>query len=174
MYDGTKVKLRPLERKHLSKCVEWLNDPDVTAHLTLSEPVSMEGEQKWFDNLLRDSSSRIYAIETAEGEHIGNVGLEDINLHSRKAELGIFIGEKRFWGKGYGTEAIMLALKIAFESMNLNRVYLRVFIDNKRAQACYEKVGFKREGILRQDEFKNGKYIDCPTYSILAEEYFKK
>ncbi|MBU7025134.1 MAG: GNAT family N-acetyltransferase, partial [Theionarchaea archaeon] len=94
-------------------------------------------------------------------------------LHNRKAELGIFIGEKKYWGKGYGTEAVRLGLKLAFEALNLNKVYLRAFINNKRAQKCYEKAGFKKEGILRQDMFKNGNYIDCIVYSILMEEYFQ-
>ena len=172
MYQGTKVRLRPLERKHLPKCVEWLNDPEVTENLTLSEPVSLEGEQRWYDSQLRDDSSRIYAIETLQGEHIGNIGLHDINTHDRKAELGIFIGEKRLWGKGYGTEAVELALKLAFEGMNLNKVYLRTFMRNERAQKCYEKVGFLKEGILRQDSFKKGEYLDSLVYSVLREEYF--
>lgn len=174
MYQGTKIRLRPLERKHLSKCVEWLNDPEVTENLALSEPVSMEGEQRWFDDLLRDNSTRVYAIETVEGEHIGNVGLHEIDLHNRKTELGIVIGEKSLWGKGYGTEAVLLALKLAFEGMNLNRVYLRTFVNNERAQKCYERAGFVKEGILREDHFKNGEYIDCLVYSVLAEEFFKK
>ena len=173
MYEGTKVRLRSLERKDLPKCVEWLNDPEICETLSISEPISIEGEQRWFDNVQKDDSSKIYCIETLQGEHIGNVGLEDINLHDRKAELGIFIGEKRLWGIGYGTEAVKLALKLAFEGMNLNRVYLRTFISNERASKCYEKAGFVKEGILRQDIFKNGKYVDTLAYSILAEDYFK-
>lgn len=173
MYEGTKVQLKPLERKHLSKCVEWLNDPEVTENLSFSEPISMEGEQRWYENLLRDDSTKVYAIETLSGEHIGNVGLHDINMKDRKAELGIFIGKKSLWGKGYGTEAVSLALKLAFEGLNLNRVHLRTFTGNKRAQKCYEKVGFKKEGVLRQDSFKSGEYVDSVVYSVLAEEHFQ-
>ncbi|MBU7011990.1 MAG: GNAT family N-acetyltransferase [Theionarchaea archaeon] len=173
MYQKERVQLRPLERKHLQKCVEWLNDPEVTEHLSMSEPMSMEGEQRWYENLLRDKSSRVYAIETLEGNHIGNVGFHNLDLHDRKAELGIFVGEKKLWGKGYGTEAILLALKLAFEGLNLNRVYLRTFSENKRAQKCYEKVGFKKEGVLREDSFKSGKYVDSFIYSVLAREYLK-
>jgi UDP-4-amino-4,6-dideoxy-N-acetyl-beta-L-altrosamine N-acetyltransferase len=172
MYEGTRLKLKPLERKHLAQCVTWFNDPEVIEFLTMSEPMSMEKEQKWYENYLKDKSSKVYIIETGKGEHIGNIGLNDIDLHTRKAELGIFIGEKKFWGKGYGTEAVELGLKLAFEGLNLNRVYLKVFQNNKRAQKCYEKAGFKKEGVLRQDEFKNGKYIDCEVYSVLAREYF--
>lgn len=173
MYEGTKVRLRPLERKHLAKCVEWLNDPEVTETLAISEPMSMEEEQKWYENHLRDKSSKIFAIETLKGEHIGNVGLHDIDTHNRKAELGIFVGEKSLWGKGYGTEAVSLALELAFEGLNLNKVYLRAFITNVRAQRCYERAGFVKEGVLRQDNFKKGVYIDSFIYSVLAEEYFK-
>lgn len=174
MYQGTRVRLRPLERRHLSSCVEWLNDPEITEHLSFSEPISMEGEQRWYEDLLRDKSTKVYAVETLQGEHIGNLGLHDIDLHSRKTEFGIFIGKKDLWGKGYGTEAVLLALKLAFEGLNLNKVFLRVFTGNKRAQKCYEKAGFKKEGVLRQDMFKNGKYLDSVIYSVLAEEYFQK
>lgn len=174
MYDGTTVQLRPLERKHLPRCVEWLNDPEVAENLSIYEPVSMEGEQRWYDDLLRDRSSKVFALETREGVHLGNVGFHEIDLHNRKAELGIFIGEKGQWGKGYGEEGVRLALRFAFEGMNLNRVYLRTFASNVRAQKCYEKVGFVKEGALRQEMFKNGTYVDCFVYSILAEEYFKK
>jgi UDP-4-amino-4,6-dideoxy-N-acetyl-beta-L-altrosamine N-acetyltransferase len=173
MYEKTRIQLRPLERKHLTECVEWLNDPDVTKNLSMSEPISMEGEQRWFENLQRDQSSRVYAIETIEGEYIGNLGLHKIDLHNRKAELGILIGKKTLWGKGYGTEAVKLALNLAFEGLNLNRVYLRAFSDNKRAHKCYENAGFIKEGILRQDEFKGGGYVDCLVYSVLAKEYFQ-
>ncbi|MBU7013667.1 MAG: GNAT family N-acetyltransferase [Theionarchaea archaeon] len=173
MYKGTKVSLQSLERKHLQKCVEWLNDPEITETLSMSEPVSMESEQRWYDSYLKDDHSKILAIETVKGEFIGNIGLHNIDLHNRKAELGIFIGDKEYWGKGYGTEAVLLGLKFAFEALNLNKVYLRTFVSNKRAQRCYEKAGFKKEGILRQDMFKNGNYVDCIVYSVLIEEYFR-
>lgn len=172
MYQGTNVRIRPLERRHLAKCVEWLNDSDVTEYLTMSEPLSMEGEQRWYENLLRDKSSKVYTIETVAGEHIGNLGLHSIDFHNRRTEMGVFIGKKSVWGKGYGTEAVLLGLKLAFEGLNLNKVYLKVFVNNKRAQKCYEKAGFKKEGVLRQEEFKNGTYVDCLIYSVLAEEYF--
>lgn len=172
MLEGPRLALKPLERKHLTQCVTWLNDPEVIEFLTISEPMSMEKEQKWYENYLKDKSSKVYVIETKKGKHIGNLGLHDIDLHNRKAEMGIFIGEKNLWGDGYGTEAVKLGLKLAFEGLNLNRVYLKVFIDNKRAQKCYERAGFKKEGMLRQEEFKDGKYIDCIIYSVLAREYF--
>lgn len=173
MYKGTKIQLKPLERKHLAQCVEWLNDPEVTEFLTISEPMGMEGEQRWYDNYLKDDSMKIYALETIDGNHIGNAGLENIDVHSRRAELGIFIGDKKYWGKGYGTEAVLLILDLAFNGLNLNKVYLKAFVTNERAWKCYEKAGFIREGVLREDIFKNGTYADCFIYSVLADEYFK-
>ena len=173
MYQGSKVSLKPLERKHLPKCVEWFNDPEITENLSFFEPIGLEGEQRWYESMLKDTSAKVYSIETTEGEYIGNLGFHDIDLHNRKAELGVFIGEKELWDKGYGTEAITLGLSLAFRGLNLNKVYLRTFSRNKRAHACFEKVHFIREGILRQDLFKDGKYIDCIVYSMLAEDYFR-
>lgn len=174
MYRGTKVQLGPLERKHLSKNVKWLNDPEVTKYLRFFEPIGIEEEQRWYEDLLKDNSRKVYAIRIVDGDYIGNLQLSNIDLHDRKAELGILIGEKNLWGKGYGTEAVELAVRLAFEGLNLNRVYLRTLTSNKRARRCYEKVGFKEEGILRQDGFCKGKYADRVIYSILAEEYFKR
>ena len=174
MYRGTKVQLGPLERKHLSENVKWLNDPEVTKYLRFFEPIDIEGEQRWYEDLLKDNSRKVYAIKIVDGEYIGNLQLSNINLHDRKAELGILIGEKNLWGKGYGTEAVQLALRLAFEGLNLNRVYLKTLTSNKRARRCYEKAGFKEEGILRQDGFCKGRYVDRVMYSILAEEYFKR
>ncbi|MBU7042924.1 MAG: GNAT family N-acetyltransferase [Theionarchaea archaeon] len=172
MYQGSKVALKPLERKHLPKCVEWFNDPDITENLSFFEPIGLEGEQRWYEAMVKDAAVKVYAIETIEGEYIGNVGFHDIDLHNRKAELGIFIGEQTLWDRGLGTETINLALNMAFKGLNLNKVYVKTFSRNKRAQTCFEKVHFIKEGILREDFFKNGEYIDCIVYSILAREYF--
>jgi len=86
--------------------------------------------------------------------------------------FGIHIGEEECRGKGYGTEATQLMLSYAFETLNLNRVELGVYDFNKQAIHVYEKAGFIREGIKRQDKFVNGRYADALIYGILASEYF--
>jgi RimJ/RimL family protein N-acetyltransferase len=102
---------------------------------------------------------------------IGATGLEQIDFRNRHAKFGIFIGAKEEWGKGYGTEATHLVTQHAFLTLNLNRVWLHVVADNERGIRAYERVGFKREGILRQEHFRDGRYLDTMTMAILREEW---
>lgn len=174
MIVGKKVRLRPIERDDLPRFVEWFGDPEVRRHLLMYLPFSLAQEERWFENLLERLERQtdvLLAIETADGVHIGNVGLHSIDWKNRNAEFGIAIGEKAYWGQGYGTDATRTLLTLAFGEMNLHRVFLRVDTDNLRGIRCYEKVGFQREGILRQVGFKGGAYHDQYMMSILESEF---
>ena len=81
--------------------------------------------------------------------------------------MGIFIGDKACWGKGYGPDAIRQLLRYAFEELNLHKVYLTHFGQNERGRRCYEKCGFVQEGVLRDHAFKGGKYHDHPIMSVI-------
>jgi RimJ/RimL family protein N-acetyltransferase len=87
------------------------------------------------------------------------------------AVVGIFIGDKNYWGKGYGTDAMSVLVKFIFEQMNIHKVKLNVFSYNERAIKSYEKCGFKVEGVLRQEIFRDGKYYDEIIMGLLKEEY---
>ncbi|RLC55864.1 MAG: N-acetyltransferase [Chloroflexota bacterium] len=174
MIVGEKVRLRPIERDDLPRYVEWFADPEVRRYLALYLPFSLAQEERWFENLLERLERRedvVLAIETAEGVHIGNVGLHRIDWRNRNAELGIAIGERSYWNQGYGTDAIRTLLGLAFREMNLYRVFLRVDADNVRGIRCYEKAGFRREGVLREAVFKEGAYHDQYIMSILQSEF---
>jgi len=174
MIVGEKVRLRPIERDDLPRFVEWFSDPEVRRHLALYLPFSLAQEERWFENLLgrlERQESVALTIETAEGAHIGNIGLNSINWKDRNAELGISIGEKAYWDQGYGTDAIRTLLGLAFRQMNLHRVFLRVDADNARGIRCYEKAGFRREGTFREVVFKEGTYHDQHVMSILQSEF---
>lgn len=174
MIVGEKVRLRPIERDDLPRYVEWFADPEVRRHLALYLPFSLAQEERWFENLLERLERRedvVLAIETAEGVHIGNVGLHRIGWRNRNAELGIAIGERSYWNQGYGTDAIRTLLGLAFREMNLHRVFLRVDADNARGIRCYEKAGFRREGVLREAVFKEGAYHNQYIMSILQSEF---
>jgi RimJ/RimL family protein N-acetyltransferase len=93
---------------------------------------------------------------------------------NRSAEVGIFIGDKPSWNQGYGREAMRLMLKHAFETLNLNRVYLRVFAENARGIKAYEHAGFQHEGCQRQACYQEGHYQDVLMMSVLRQEWDQK
>jgi RimJ/RimL family protein N-acetyltransferase len=168
---GKMVRLRAIERSDLARCVRWLNDPDVVRYLAAYFPLSMAQEERWFERLVSDENRQVYAIEAEEGAHIGNIGLESLNWKDRSAALGIFIGEREYWARGYGTDAVQTLLRFAFEELNLHRVWLTVHDDNPRAIRCYEKCGFRHEGRDREAWFGNGEYHDELRMGILQFEF---
>lgn len=175
MIYGERVRLRADERGDLPFFVHWLNDPEVSAGLLVNFPLSLDEEEQWYENMLkRPKELRPFAIETRQGDTwklIGNCGYDEIDWRARNGEIGIFIGDKAYWNSGYGTEVMGLLVRHGFETLNLHRVFLRVFSSNPRAIRCYEKAGFVHEGCKRQSEFKNGEYVDELFMSILLSEW---
>ena len=177
IYAG-RIRLRGVERADLPRFHEWLNDPDVREGLLVAMPLSMQDEEKWFDTAVqRPQAEKPLAIEIKDGDGwrlIGDCAFFDFDWTSRCAEFGIMIGDKSVWDQGYGTETVGLLLKHGFESLNLNRIVLRVFDDNPRAIRAYQKSGFTHEGTLRQAAFKNDHYHDLHVMSVLRGEWDQK
>ena len=172
MIQGEKVNLRRLEERDLDKELQWLNDPEV-ARLTqggYSLPITRAQVQEMFKEAIR-GERLFFAIESKDSNLIGDAALHPIDEKNRVGELLITIGEKEYWNKGYGTDAIRLVLKVAFEEVNLQKVELRVFEYNERAIRVYEKCGFKREGVRRRALFRDGRYYDQVLMGILREEF---
>ena len=112
------------------------------------------------------------AIETKKrGEYIGNISLFSVNNINRVAELGIVIGEKRFWSKGCGTDAAMLLIVYGFNSLNLRKIKWRALAFNERSVKCGKRCGQKQEGILREEIFVNGRYVDVVCLAVFKEDF---
>jgi RimJ/RimL family protein N-acetyltransferase len=174
MYYGEKVKLRAYKREDVPLACEYMNDSETKRHLVTDIPYPMiyDQELKWYESLSSAKDSYSFAIEDLDsGKYIGGCGINNINWLSRVATIGIFIGDKDYWSKGYGTDAMKVLVKFVFEQMNMNKIKLFVFGFNVRAQKCYEKCGFKVEGVLRQELFRDGKYYDEYCMGILREEW---
>jgi RimJ/RimL family protein N-acetyltransferase len=175
MIYGKRIRFRSPEREDLPIFVNWINDPEVRVGLSLFLPISMAQEEGWFEEVLkRPVEEQPLTIEVNEKGNwipIGNVGLFNIDPIVRSAEVGIMIGNKDYWDKGYGTEAMQLILKHGFEILNMNRIFLRVYENNPRAIRCYEKTGFFNEGRMRQAMYTEGKYFDILLFSVLREEW---
>jgi RimJ/RimL family protein N-acetyltransferase len=172
---GKRVRLRGAEHSDLEKFVIWVNDPEVTAGLTLFLPMSSVDEEKWFEKAMqRPQEERPLVIDMKDGTDwrlIGNSSFFDFDWVARSAEVGIMIGDKTVWNQGYGSEVMTLLLHHGFRTLNLNRIFLRVYAENKRAIHAYEKVGFVHEGRMRQAVYKNGSYSDILYMSVLREEW---
>lgn len=170
---GEQIYLRAVEETDAPDYVRWLNDPEVNRYLEMGRfPLNLLREQEYVRKLYTDQKNLSLAIVLKDGDwHIGSVGLHGLHQVHRSASFGIVIGEKDCWGKGYGTEATRLIVRHGFQTLNLNRVYLRVIAFNIRGIRSYEKVGFVREGILRQDHYSEGEYHDVIVMGILREEW---
>jgi RimJ/RimL family protein N-acetyltransferase len=175
MIIGDGIRFRAPERSDLQRFTDWLNDPEVRQFLTIYFPISMPIEEKWFEeNLAKSPAEQTMVIEviTETGwKPIGDIGLMNVCNIDRVGEVGLFIGEKSDWSKGYGRKALSLMLKYAFNTLNLNRVYLRVLENNLRGIRAYKAVGFIEEGRMRQAKFYNGTYIDVLLMSVLRSEW---
>ena len=175
MIYGDRIRLRHVEREDLPQFVEWLNDPEVYQGLSMHTPLSMAEEENWFENILKGPIDErplvIEAMEDDEWRMIGNSGFHNLDWRNRNAELGIFIGDKTYWDQGYGTEVVGLLLRHGFSTLNLYRIFLRVFEDNSRAIRAYEKAGFIHEGRQRQAEYHDGQFHDVLFMSVLRPEW---
>ncbi|QTA38091.1 GNAT family N-acetyltransferase [Thermosipho ferrireducens] len=170
--EGKKIVLRPLEIEDAKRIVDIINDEEVREYLFITFPISRFSEEDWIRKNALSQQNITFAIDV-EDILVGVTGLMNINWVHRSAEFGIGIFDKRYWNKGFGTEATKLMLKYTFEYLNLNRLCLRVFDNNKRAIRVYEKCGFIHEGRERQARYFKGKYWDILRMSILAEEYWR-
>jgi diamine N-acetyltransferase len=175
MLTKEKIRLRAVERDDLPRFVTWLNDPEVRQGLAIYQPMSQAQEEGWYENTLKQPVQEqplVIEIDTPQGwTAIGNLSLMNLDWHTRSAEVGIFIGEKSYWSQGYGRAAMEILLEHAFLSINLHRIYLRVFETNPRAIRSYEKAGFQHEGRLRAAHYQNGQFIDVILMSVLRPDW---
>lgn len=173
-----KVHIRELTIDDTEDRYKWCLDEEVTKHLNMPDkypPFSREETQTWIEMCINKTNGyEQKAIMTEEGKHIGWVDLKNIDKLNKHAELGIAIGDKSYWGKGYGLSAMNEMLQWGFNQLELNKIWLRVEIDNEKAIKSYKKMGFVEEGILRQDRLRNGEFVDRLRMSILKDEFCNK
>lgn len=177
MYTGEKVKLRAYKREDIQLAQQFLNDAETKRFLTpgIPYPIVLEQEYKWFEGMSSSEDRYSFAIETLkDGKYIGGCGLNSVDWKNSVAVVGIFIGDKNYWGKGYGTDAMKVLIRFIFEQMNVNKIKLFVYSFNERAVKSYEKCGFVKEGVLRQEMYRDGKYHDEYVMGVLRDEYFEK
>jgi ribosomal-protein-alanine N-acetyltransferase len=169
---GEKLYLRPLERGDAPQLATWINNREVRRFLKVNRPMNLQSEEEFIDHVRSASREVVFGLVTKDDERfIGCSGLHDFDQVNRHCSFGVFIGDSTNWGKGYGTEATRLMTKHAFEGLNFNRVWLHVYDFNERGIKAYEKVGYKKEGVLRKHTYREGRYHDVLTMGILRSDW---
>ena len=165
------ITLRAIEESDLELLKEMINDPEIE-NMTggYSYPVSTYQQRKWFEGLSNRQDDLRVIIDTEEHGPIGVVMLTDIDWKNRTAQFHSKITSK-LRGKGYGSKATNALVKYAFEQLNLHCLYAHIIEYNTASQRVKEKCGFKKEGVLRERVYKNGKYHNAVVWSILKGEF---
>ena len=145
----------------------WINDQEVTKYLETGFFPTSEKQLLEFVRSTEDNNDLFLAIyDIKKNLHMGNVKLSNINWIHRTAELGIMIGDKQCWGKGYAKETISLITKYAFNKLNINKIHLGVIEENMPAIKAYQDVGFQIEGVLVNHLYNNGKFTNKVLMAI--------
>ncbi len=172
---GSRLTLRPLEDADLAQGYRWERDRDVQ-HWA-------QGDRAPDDLTFDDYRARFappfghpgtlehFAIVVEDGTVIGFTGYFNVNQSVASAEVGIVIGDTRYWGRGYGREAVALLVRHLFTDLAMQRVHLQTWSGNERAVRSYRAVGFREEGRLRRAQVVDGRYYDTVLMGLLREEF---
>lgn len=175
MIHGKLTTLRAIEREDLDAIWRWSND--AAAMYFWAEPYKTTSREELESRGLGVPGGRshwlLIATHGDEGREIaiGRIGYVDLERRNRHAEVAIMIGERDYWGRGYGSDALLAYLGYLFHELNLHKVWLRVESFNARAQRAYEKCGFQRDGVFREHTFLGGRYYDSIVMSITEDEF---
>lgn len=174
------ITLRPLLKSNLNLYRNWRNDKAVMDWCRQTDFVSEFGQEKWFDRIMQDQSIKMYEIIVSESldlpgdrylhyPEVGVCGFTSITPTHNTAEFSIYVG-KEHQRKGYGREALKALIAHGFNNLNFNRIWGESFEGNP-ASSLYQKLGFTKEGELRETYYKNGKYINSSIWSLLKKDY---
>lgn len=153
--------------KDIEKKIKIINDSRNNTFLHYDLPINYENTLKWFK---QKGKNRLDCSIIYDDEVCGFIGLLNIDDKNKKAEFYICV-DCNFGGKGIGTIATRMLLRYAFENLDLNKIYLFTEEDNIPAQKLFGKIGFKNEGLLREDLIHNGKKLNRFAYGIIRSEY---
>jgi len=177
IYTGELVRLGAMDAEEAGKAfVRWGRDSEFRRLIDsgVRQLGSVKEVQRWLEKELEEQSvnQHWFSIRKLDDDMLlGDIDLYVYNWPGRDAFVGLGIGEREFWGKGYGTDVMKVILRYAFTEVNLNRVTLNVFEYNPRAVRSYEKAGFCHEGRMRQVLNKEGRRWDMLFMGILREEW---
>lgn len=171
---GKKIILKPHRLKDAALYARWFSDPIVTQYTGMhGRRLTIAQERIWIRNHQRDKHEHAFAVWTKRGtKPIGTIALHvKPDAEVALVEFGIIMGDRAVWGKGYAADAMRAILGYGFQKFGLHRVQLRCFPANTRAKRLYKHVGFKREGLLREEHKRADGYHDVEIWSMLVWEW---
>ena len=169
---GKRTILRPVMKTDLSSIVRWINDPEVRRFISTNFPQTEEDEEEWLRNLSKKKGKDVVlVVETLEGVAIGLMGIHQIHDEDRTATTGALIGESEYWGKGLGKDAKKNLLNYAFNTLNLRKISSRVIAYNERSLRYSLSCGYKEEGRLKAQAFREGQFWDVVLLAIFREDF---
>lgn len=174
MISGNKIGLTSVSSESLEQFRIWRNKPELRKYFREHRELSKEMQTQWFNSkVLNDPNQYNFEIRDLEtNKLIGHCGLYYINWITRSAEFGIYIGDNHFRNGGYGSDSLRTLIGYGFDQLNLNKIWAEVYSNNE-AIHVYTHIGFKIDGVLRQNIYKDGVYLDSTMISILKSEYTK-
>lgn len=171
---GKRLYLRPVEEGDLDRYYRWMNDRDVTRTILRHLPMPRGAQEAWVKQRSTEppTTDFVFAVVLREGdEHIGTVGIHRVDWIDRTASMGWVIGAKEYWRRGYGFEAVMLALHYAFTGLNLRKVTSATLAMNIASNRIHEKCGYREVGRRREQFFRDGAYYDEILFELFAEDF---
>lgn len=169
------IVFRKFAEADIPNKVRWINDPEVNRFLHYDLPLTEEKTFAWYLQKKEDASRADYVIEVIEEGKtipIGLIGLLNIDLRNRKAEYYMAVGDKNYRGKGLATAASAQFFRQCFRQFGLNKICGFTEPGNLPPQRMIEKLGFKKEGLLREDLLLNGRALDRYAYGLLKREFY--
>lgn len=167
--EGEKVNLRTLEEEDLGFIRDTYNHPEVRRFVSNWEPQNLEQERDFFENVVSNDEEGVQLLVCREGEPMGMVGLHPLE-QPNVMEIGLSL-HPDFHGNGYGTESAKLMVEHGFNELGLHRIKARAMENNEGSNRIWEKLGFEKEGTLREDMYHEGEYHDTNVYGLLEQEW---
>lgn len=170
-----RLYLRQLTEADIPFIFELFSREETNLHDTY-EPIRTEAEaRELYEQYIKPSLTlfRLGMFLKSTDQAIGTLGLYGVDKCHKRAILGYDL-LREHWGKGYATEAVASLIDYSFNELNLNRIHASADIDNKRSLAVLERLGFTREGVMRQKDFYKGAFHDDVVYSMLKSEWSTK
>ena len=174
---GKMVRFTPLQLENIYKHFEWNNDPELNrldSEIPYMEESFGDFKQRFERIVTHPSKNTVdFEIHARDGTLIGTAYVADISEHHRHCTAGITIGDRRYWGRNYGRDALTVLLRYCFQELRMHRVTTETFEYNTAWKSLVEWAGFEREGVEREYLFRDGVYWDKEIYGLLKQEYRK-